>query len=125
MRNRIALVAPWLPNGTINEFLEKNPDANRGVLVAEIAAGMSYLHKNQVVHGDIKGANVLVTDSGRACLTDFGLSSLAENHGVQYPAFTSGGTARFQAPELIDPNFEHPRSARHLDMKELRSDSVN
>ncbi|KAG6909097.1 hypothetical protein DXG01_001971 [Tephrocybe rancida] len=78
--------------------------------IAGVAAGMSYLHKNHVVHGDIKGANILVTDSGRACLTDFGLSSLAEAHDVQHPAFSSSGTARFQAPELIDPNFENPRS---------------
>ncbi|KAG6849478.1 hypothetical protein H0H93_008059 [Arthromyces matolae] len=79
-------------------------------LIAGVAAGMEYLHNNQVVHGDIKGANILVSDTGRACLTDFGLASIAEAHGVQPPAFSSSGTARFQAPELIDPNTENPRS---------------
>ncbi|KAG6909099.1 hypothetical protein DXG01_001973 [Tephrocybe rancida] len=78
--------------------------------ITGVAAGMAYLHQNHVVHGDIKGANILVTNSGRACLTDFGLSSLAEAHDVQHPAFSSSGTARFQAPELIDPNLENPRS---------------
>ncbi|KAG6827259.1 hypothetical protein H0H92_012596 [Tricholoma furcatifolium] len=108
--NRIALVSPWLPNGTANDFLSKSPGVNRRNLVADVAAGMAYLHKNQVVHGDIKGSNVLITESGRACLTDFGLASIAEIHGAQLPAVTSSGTARFQAPELIDPNFDHPRS---------------
>ncbi|KAG5351163.1 hypothetical protein C0989_007708 [Termitomyces sp. Mn162] len=126
-RNRIALIFPWIPNGTVNEFLRTKPDADRGVLVyllsslglsdpevflqvAGVAAGMSYLHKNQVVHGDIRGASILVSDSGRACLTDFGLASIAEAHGVQHPGFSSSGIVRFQAPELIDPDFDCPRS---------------
>lgn len=50
----------------------------------------------------------LVDDLGRACLTDFGLSSISDS---KIPAWTShssvgskGGSIRWQAPELFDPD---------------------
>ncbi|RDB27522.1 Serine/threonine-protein kinase STY8 [Hypsizygus marmoreus] len=113
-RNRIGLVSPWMENGNVNEFLRKNPDADRRLLVSDVASGMLYLHQNGVIHGDFKGSNILVTDSKRACLADFGLSVVTDVHGLKTPSLSSanpeGGTVRFQAPELIDPEFEHPRS---------------
>ncbi|KAJ7588154.1 kinase-like domain-containing protein, partial [Mycena floridula] len=68
-----------------------------------IALGIQYLHQASVIHGDLKGLNILVTPSHRACLMDFGLSSIA---GSAIPNWTSlsvqhGGTARWQSPEIL------------------------
>ncbi|TEB22928.1 kinase-like protein, partial [Coprinellus micaceus] len=44
----------------------------------DILDAMSYLHGKKIVHGDIKGANILVNASGRACIADLGFSRLTE-----------------------------------------------
>ena len=42
----------------------------------EIAQGMEYLHNEGVLHGDLKGANVLVDDEYRCVISDFGQSEM-------------------------------------------------
>lgn len=59
-----------------------------------------------IVHGDIKGTNILVTSTGRACLADFGLSSLLGDNILVWSSLGSepgrgGGTTRWKAPELF------------------------
>ncbi|KAF9663227.1 hypothetical protein SADUNF_Sadunf17G0016300 [Salix dunnii] len=46
----------------------------------QILQGLKYLHSCNVVHGDLKCANILVTESGRVKLADFGLSKRMEDH---------------------------------------------
>ncbi|KAG6861956.1 hypothetical protein C0995_009140 [Termitomyces sp. Mi166 len=74
-------------------------------LVLGVAAGMEYLHKNGIVHGDIKSYNVLINDNGGPCLADFGLSFIKDSNGIQHRDLSSdaaeGGTLFFRAPELI------------------------
>ncbi|KAG9046558.1 hypothetical protein FS837_004180, partial [Tulasnella sp. UAMH 9824] len=50
------LISPWCENGTLQEYLQKFPDANRRRLVREVAEGLRYLHAQmpQIVHGDLK-----------------------------------------------------------------------
>ena len=42
----------------------------------EIAKGMEYLHRERVLHGDLKGANILVDDKYRCVISDFGQSEM-------------------------------------------------
>lgn len=59
------------------------------------------MHSSGVIHGDLTGANILITDNGSACLCDFGLSSIAaEFAGTSYITSTLGGNVRWAAPEL-------------------------
>ncbi|KZV87337.1 kinase-like protein, partial [Exidia glandulosa HHB12029] len=53
----------------------------------------------RIVHGDLKGVNILVCDDGVACIADFGVSAVL----AQYPAqnATPAGTFRWMAPELL------------------------
>ncbi len=44
----------------------------------DVVDGLSYLHANGVVHGDLKGSNTLVTSNIRVVLCDFGLSKMSE-----------------------------------------------
>lgn len=44
------------------------------ILVAKILEGLAYLHKEGVVHRDLKAANILSTKTGNIKLTDFGVS---------------------------------------------------
>ena len=65
----------------------------------ETAAGILYLHQSGIIHGDIKAANVLVSDDVRALLCDFGLArSEVENTST---GLQGVGTIRWQSPELL------------------------
>lgn len=62
------------------------------------------VHSEGIMHGDLTGANVLINDSGMACLIDFGLSLIkADFEGTAFITSTVGGAMRWRAPELIPP----------------------
>ncbi|KIJ09596.1 hypothetical protein PAXINDRAFT_102218 [Paxillus involutus ATCC 200175] len=104
-----AMVCPWLENGSLTSYLERRHDslnpADRVSLISDAAAGLQYLHSQSIVHGDLSGSNVLIDGNGRACISDFGLSTLLTNLGGSTYATSShaGGTLRWTAPELLDP----------------------
>ncbi|KAJ7588215.1 hypothetical protein C8J56DRAFT_67021 [Mycena floridula] len=80
--SQLCLVSPWMDNGNISRFLRyASADSfNRHSLIIDIARGLEYLHQESIIHGDLKGANILITSSLRACLMDFGVSSIADSH---------------------------------------------
>ncbi|KAG6834505.1 hypothetical protein H0H93_009270 [Arthromyces matolae] len=102
---RLAFVSRWASNGSLEDYLTTHPDANRVLLCMDTAAGVNYLHENDIVHGDLKGVNVLIDKSGRACLGDFGLSSVYDPKILRWTSQSSmaskGGTTRWKAPELV------------------------
>ena len=70
-------------------------------VVSEIAAALTIVHSQNIVHGDLKPSNILIRDDGRITLCDFGLSRY-----VTDPDDTPrGGTAGFLAPEQISDAF--------------------
>ncbi|KAF7983199.1 hypothetical protein HWV62_23462 [Athelia sp. TMB] len=64
----------------------------------EIARGLDNLHGNNVVHGDLKPENIMISDSGHAQISDFGVSVIPGLSG-----FTTviNWNARHSAPELL------------------------
>ncbi|KAK0228805.1 kinase-like domain-containing protein [Armillaria fumosa] len=99
------LISPWMINGNIIFYLEAHPDHDRLMSLVQIAEGMKYLHNLDppIVHADIRGANILVTDDLRCCLADFGLSLLAESQGLNSSSRMRKGSIRWLAPEYILP----------------------
>ena len=69
-------------------------------VASEIAAGLGALHDHDIVHRDVKPSNVMLSRSGGAALTDFGLA-----RGQAYTVLTKPGqvlgTLAYLAPELI------------------------
>ncbi|MBO0829168.1 MAG: serine/threonine protein kinase [Streptosporangiales bacterium] len=55
-------------------------------------------HQLGIVHRDVKPANVMVTDDGRTCLTDFGVAMLVDSTGRARDGIT-GGTPGYMSPE--------------------------
>ncbi|KAF5356371.1 hypothetical protein D9758_009470 [Tetrapyrgos nigripes] len=115
MSGRPALVLPWFSNGCAPEYLRRNPHVDRLQLILDVARGLHYLHtkKPSIVHGDLKGNNILITDDGRATLSDFGLAQVIEQICLpQCPEYTpSGGVGpiRWQAPEFLQDDTGHPK----------------
>ncbi|KAF9642056.1 kinase-like protein, partial [Thelephora ganbajun] len=70
------LISNWMSGGNLPEYIEKHSDADRIGLagLCDVAKGLCYLHSCNVVHGDLKGSNVLVDDSSHARIADFALA---------------------------------------------------
>lgn len=109
--SRLCLVSPWMENGNVHQYLTKYPCANRTELLVDIASGLNYLHalRPKIIHGDLKGLNILVTPMHRACLADFGVSIVATESCFKWSGVgvSRTGTLRWLAPELLDGSCPH------------------
>ncbi|KAF8602348.1 kinase-like protein [Ceratobasidium sp. AG-I] len=101
-RGQIGMVSPWITHGSLGHYLTRHPEADRLQLCEQVTDGLTYLHWCGIVHGDLKGANVLVSDDGDALLTDFGNAVLQERT-LQFTYTTAKNhlSPRWTAPELI------------------------
>ncbi|KAJ7233219.1 kinase-like domain-containing protein [Mycena rebaudengoi] len=108
----LCMVSPWMENGTVLRYLEDHKGANVDRLLSEIAQGLEYLHSRNIVHGDLRGANILINDKWSACSTDFGLTSLSDATTATNSS-NRAGSVRWMAPELLAPDrFGHHKFSR-------------
>ncbi|TDL21571.1 kinase-like protein [Rickenella mellea] len=118
---RLCLVSPWMDLGNAITYLTAHPYADRLALLSDVAKGMEYLHHYvpPIIHGDLKGGNILVTPSLTACLGDFGLAQFRDSQESTLGNTTGAttGTLRWQAPELFrrDNNGSIPRPNQQSD----------
>ncbi|KAJ7619439.1 kinase-like domain-containing protein [Roridomyces roridus] len=98
----LCLVSPWMEHGTVLKYLNDHGLENVDKLLFEIAQGLEYLHSHNVVHGDLRGTNILIKDDWSACLADFGLSVIVSATASVHTS-TRAGSPYWMAPELIDP----------------------
>ncbi|KAH6854197.1 hypothetical protein B0I37DRAFT_301342 [Chaetomium sp. MPI-CAGE-AT-0009] len=70
-------------------------------IVREVAEAIYWVHKEGIIHRDIKCANVLVTEAGSVQLCDFGVAGIVESKVDKRTTFI--GTLNWMAPELFDP----------------------
>ncbi|KDQ19478.1 hypothetical protein BOTBODRAFT_126335 [Botryobasidium botryosum FD-172 SS1] len=100
------MVSPWMEEGDALAYVKRKPQADRLQLLVQIADGLRYLHtgmKKPVIHGDLKAANIFISNAGVARIADFGLSEFVE--GEKPPRYSTewycAGSTRWQAPELL------------------------
>ncbi|GJJ13660.1 hypothetical protein Clacol_007916 [Clathrus columnatus] len=120
--DRIGLISPFYEKGDIIKHIRNTKDTltNKGflTLMKEITAGVVYLHEQGIIHGDIKGANIMVDDTNHPRLIDFGVSRII---GVQGLTTSGYGTSwAWAAPELID----EPKKTKQSDIYALSSTFV-
>ncbi|KAF7325990.1 Kinase-like protein [Mycena kentingensis (nom. inval.)] len=102
----LCMVSPWMENSTVVQYLKDRGRDGEVVnrLLFEIAQGLAYLHSRNIVHGDLRGANILIGPGPmhQACLADFGLSVFSHESSSMRTS-TRAGCVYWMAPELIDP----------------------
>ncbi|KAF9646106.1 kinase-like protein [Thelephora ganbajun] len=97
------MVSKWMGNGNMLQYMRTRKEVDRRSLLLGITRGLHHLHLHEVIHGDLKGPNILIDDWGNPLLADFGLSSITKNVGsVNASTPHGGGTIRWSAPELLD-----------------------
>ena len=95
----------YVPGGSIASLLANFGPFQESVVklyTKQILMGLEYLHKNSIMHRDIKGANILVDNTGLVKLADFGASKkIEELVTVGSGANSVKGTPYWMAPEVI------------------------
>jgi hypothetical protein len=96
------MVLEFVSGEPLNRILareKKLPLARALQLAEEIAVALDYAHAQGVVHRDVKPANILVTEEGRAKIADFGIAQLNLSH-FTLPGRVLG-TPAYMAPEQL------------------------
>ncbi|KAL4094146.1 hypothetical protein PRIC1_009809 [Phytophthora ramorum] len=105
------IISEYASNGELLKYLGKEDQGIVWRKMLEVAAGLSHLHDNGVVHGDLKGDNIVVSSNGTAMLTDFGLSFHPSGSSSIQERKSTLGAMQWRAPEyatmtVTDPSFE-------------------
>jgi len=96
-----ALILPFYGNGTVIEYVMHKNDEARLDMVRQIARGLEYLHGHSVVHGDLRGSNILIDADGHPRLCDYGLAFIIEPS--EFTSIKTAGACRWTAPEIMNP----------------------
>ncbi|MFJ5712687.1 protein kinase [Streptomyces sp. NPDC093105] len=93
---------PWIVmqlviGGTLQQRLAAGPlgSADVGRIAASLLGALDAAHRQDIVHRDVKPANVMISDTGHVLLTDFGIAAPETGTGL-----TSTGTVIGSAPYL-------------------------
>ncbi|KAF9677567.1 hypothetical protein SADUNF_Sadunf08G0121200 [Salix dunnii] len=98
------ILLEFVPGGSISSLLGKFgsfPESVIRMYTKQLLLGLEYLHKNGIMHRDIKGANILVDNKGCIKLADFGASKKVVELATINGAKSMKGTPYWMAPEVI------------------------
>ncbi|KAL5514082.1 hypothetical protein ACEPAG_2843 [Sanghuangporus baumii] len=93
-------VTRWQENGRVKNYVQDKPDTDFLGLIEDVAEGVTYLHDNDIIHGDLRAANILISDDGRALVTDFGISKHDPGDGITLSQARQGN-CRWMAREFF------------------------
>ena len=102
------LVLPFCQNGSSEKLIgQKLTEDEIWKYILDVSSGLNRLHTNdpQIVHQDIKPANILIDNMNNYAITDFGISSRRGGvHGYYYE--DNSGTMAYMAPERFEDDAE-------------------
>jgi len=100
------LVMPFVSGGSLQEMLNRTPFTMGAVATygSQIADALAYAHQRNVVHRDVKPANMLLHADGRLMLSDFGLAKIIDqaNRVARPRNHPDAGTPEYMAPEQVN-----------------------
>lgn len=103
------LVMEYLPGGTLKDKLGQPMEWQQAArLLVPIARALEYAHQRNLVHRDVKPANILLTESAQPMLSDFGIAKLLTGDETQLTRTGVGiGTPAYMAPEQGKGEVDH------------------
>lgn len=100
---RDVMVLEYIPGGTLDHYVHEHRRDSRLslnevlVIATDLADVLRYLHRNGIVHQDLKPSNILLNEKGEVKLTDFGISKIKRS---TYLSRFMVGTPSYTAPEV-------------------------
>ena len=95
------LVMTYCVAGSLEKKIGQITEQEIWKIIHDVASGLDYLHSNNIIHQDIKPANILQDDMGNYVIIDFGISTLARDtlRKSTLMGNTSAGTLAYMGPE--------------------------
>ncbi|XP_052308857.1 serine/threonine-protein kinase STY8 isoform X2 [Populus trichocarpa] len=99
----LCIITEFMSGGSMYDFLHKQKGSlslqSLLRVAIDVSKGMHCLHQNNIVHRDLKSANLLMDENGVAKVADFGVARVQDQTGVMT---AETGTYRWMAPEVIE-----------------------
>ncbi len=100
----IYTVSEYIEGITLSQWIKDNPSPDVNTvreIIVQVAKGLQAMHRQEMVHQDLRPENIMIDKSGTAKIIDFGATKVAGLSEIVMETAAIMGTAQYTAPEYF------------------------